>query len=122
TANEGLLSTPSGLQQAGEEAAVAHPWDLQLDRPHARVPGSLAVAIAVAAPLRRAFVTLGADVFSQLHLHQFLGQDAYSLTQKISLLHTCLAQHLGECHSQFVGHRAGLLSSDLDNRAENHPM
>src|SRR5207302_6371721 len=29
---------------------------------------------------------------------------------------------LGKCHSQFVGYRRWLLSSDLDNRDENHPM
>jgi hypothetical protein len=72
--------------------------------------------------LSGALMPLGAQVLSELHLHQLLGQDAYPLTQKIRLVHTGLAQHLSECHSQFVGHRVWLLSSDLDNRDENHPM
>src|SRR5438094_243350 len=85
------------------EAAIAHSRYLQLDGAHARVPWPFARAVAVPGSLRRALVPLGAEVFSQLHLHEFLGQDAYSLTQKIGLLHTCLSQHLGECHSQIVG-------------------
>ena len=33
-----------------------------------------------------------------------------------------LAHHLSKCQSQLIGHRGWLLSSDLDNRDENHPM
>jgi hypothetical protein len=67
-------------------------------------------------------VPFSAQVVRELHLHQLLGQDTHPLAQKIGLFHTCLAQHRGECHSQFVGHRFGSSHQDLDNRDENHPM
>jgi hypothetical protein len=46
-----------------------------LSRADAGIPRSLSVAIAVGG----AFVALGADMFDELHLHQFLGQNAYPL-------------------------------------------
>src|SRR5262249_22740290 len=107
--------TASGLQQTRKEAAVAHPRHLQLDRAHTRIPRSLAVTVSVPSAVSGAFVALSTDMLGEFHLHQFLSQYPHSLAQKISLLHACLAQHFGKCHSQFVGHRKRFLSSGLDN-------
>jgi hypothetical protein len=109
--HQGSLSTPPGLEQTRKEAPVAHSRHLQLNRAHPRIPGPFAIAVAIASSIGGALVPFGAEVVGELHLHQLLGQDAYPLAQKISLFHTCLAQHFGECHSQFVGHRVWLLSS-----------
>src|SRR3954469_9361118 len=117
-----LLCASSGLEQAGEEASVPGTRTLELDRADARVPWPLAVAVAIPTPFRRPFVALGANVLGELELHQFLRQHAHTLTQEIRFFHARLAQYLGECHSQFVGHRCWFLSSDLVNRDENHPM
>jgi hypothetical protein len=108
------LSTSPWFQQARKEAAIAHPWHLQFDRANARIPRPLAMTVAVAASLWRAFVPLCTDVLGELQLHQLLSQHAHALTQEISLFHTSLAQHLGKCHSQLVGHRRSVLSSGLD--------
>jgi hypothetical protein len=56
-------------------------------------------------------VTFSPELLSHLELHQLLSQHAYPFTQKISLLHAGLAQHVDECHSQFLGHPSDFLSS-----------
>ena len=65
---------------------------------------------------------LSSQLLGDLELHQLLRQYTYPFSQKVSLLHASLAQHVDECHSQFLGHRYGSLITDLDNRDENHPM
>src|SRR6267142_1546858 len=78
------LGAPSGFEHAREEAAIAHPRYLQLDRAYARIPWAFAIPIAVAGPLERPFVSLRPEVLADLELHQPLGEHAHALTQKLT--------------------------------------
>ncbi len=60
----GPLGLPSGLQKRGELARVANPGHLQLHRPHPRVPGTLAVAVALSFASSTALMTRGSYVLS----------------------------------------------------------
>src|SRR5947209_16730755 len=49
-------------------------------------------------------------MLGHLQLHQRLGHDAYTLTKGVHVgLSVGLAQQLGECHAQVLGHRLVLL-------------
>jgi hypothetical protein len=57
---------------------------------------------------------LGAQVLTDLQLHERLTQHPHPLAQKIGIpLQLRLAQQVLKRHPQLVGHRARLLSSDV---------
>jgi hypothetical protein len=60
--HQGALGSLARLEQARKAAAIARAPHLELERADARIPGPLAVAVALPAPLATAFVALGADV------------------------------------------------------------
>jgi hypothetical protein len=53
------------------------------------------------------------EVLLKFDIHQLLGEHTHPFAKEISVFHACLAQNIGECHSQLVGHRALFLSSGL---------
>jgi hypothetical protein len=101
------LGLPTRLQQRGKVATVADPWDLQLHGPYPRVPGSLAVAVALSHTTGTPLVTRGSYVLFYLHLYECLGEDPDALLEEIRVLvdHR-LAQQLRESYPQLIGHRA----------------
>src|SRR5215813_10730074 len=52
-----LLGHPPGLQEAREVAALAQPWDAQLDRAGSRLPVAITIAIALHQPARALLAT-----------------------------------------------------------------
>jgi len=68
------LRPPAGLEQRGEVGARGDLGDPKLDRAHARVPASGAIAVAVGDALGAALVRRGADLGGDLGLHHRLGE------------------------------------------------
>ena len=117
------LGTLARLQQAGEVAAIPCSGHPQLDGAHAGVPGPLPVAIALACPARRAFMSLGGQVLAELELHERLAQHPHAVTQEVSVpLKLCLAQQLQKCHPQLIGHRVVPPFGDFVHPDENHTV
>src|SRR5919112_3288946 len=101
------LGLPTWLQRRGEVATVSDPGHLQLHRPHPRVPGALAVSVALPGAPGGSLMTRGPYVLFYLHLHECLGQYSNALLEEGGvLLDHRLAQQLGESYPQFIGHRA----------------
>jgi hypothetical protein len=104
---QGLLGSLARLEEARQVAgARAQLGDLELERPHAGVEASGAVAVAVGGPLLAALVVLAAGQAGHLQLHH-LGQDqGDALAQEVGVLGL---QHLAElgAHAETagVGHR-----------------
>ena len=69
---EGLIHTPAGLEDRGQEAAATQLGDLQINVTHlgGEYPGP--VAVAVANTLLSAFMAIGAEHGSDLQLNQLL--------------------------------------------------
>jgi hypothetical protein len=105
---EGLLSHPARLQEAWEVAALPELGDAQLDRPGARLPNAIAVAVALRQPLRRALAIAGAGQALYLEFHQAFGGEADHLAQEIGV--GALLQQLAKGDA-VVGHRRGLRSA-----------
>jgi hypothetical protein len=102
------LGAPLRLEQAGKVAAIAHPWHLDHDAAHPRIPLALAVAVALARARGGALVALGAQMLGHLQLHHRLAQHAHAFTQKVEIACLlCLAQQPLQCHTQRIGHRVG---------------
>src|SRR5664280_1287046 len=99
---EGLLGRAPRLQELGEVAALAQLGDLQLDTAGARVPRSLAVAVAAVQPLGGLLVVAGTAALLDVELHQALGHELHHLAQHVDV--GSLLGELGKCHSG-GGHR-----------------
>jgi len=109
--DEGALRPPPRLEQAREVAAIPHARHAQRHAAHARVPPTLAVAVALPRAPRRALVALCAQVLRHLQLHERLREHAHALLQEVDVLaHRRRAQQLVECHAQLAGHPVILLS------------
>jgi hypothetical protein len=79
--------------------------------------------MALAAPLRAAFVPLGSEVLTHREFPQCLGQGLRSLSKEVSIrFQFGLAQQLLERHPQGVGHRLGSSIVGLSNSDGNHPV
>jgi hypothetical protein len=104
---QGALGPPPRLQQAREEAPIAHPRHRQLDRPDARVPAPLPVPVALPAAVGAALVPPGAHVRRHLQLHHRLGQHPHPRAQEVGVVQIALAQQVLQCHPEVVGHRVG---------------
>jgi hypothetical protein len=70
---ERLLRDPPRLQETRKVAALPELGNAQLDRPGARLPDPIAVAIALHLPSRGALAIAGAGQALHLELHQALG-------------------------------------------------
>ena len=81
-----VLRPPARLQQRGKIRARPHLGDRQLDRAHPRVPRPHPVAVAVARPLGRALVPVGANQAGDLRFHQRLREHPDALPQHIPIL------------------------------------
>src|SRR5215211_5519792 len=100
------LGLPTRLKERGEVTSVADPRYLQLHRPHPRVPGTLAVAVALPHASGTALVTPSSYVLLDLHLHEGLGEHPHALLEEVRvLIDHRLAQQLREPYPQLIGHR-----------------
>jgi hypothetical protein len=97
-----LLGGASRFQKGREVAAFAQPRDLQVDAACARVPGALAVAVAVdeAPGVSIAMRRTGAGL--DLRLHQPVGGKRQHLTHQVAI--GALLDQFDQRHS-VVGHR-----------------
>src|SRR5215210_3198167 len=115
------LGLPTRLKERGEVTSVADPRYLQLHRPHPRVPGTLAVAVALPHASGTALVTPSSYVLLDLHLHEGLGEHPNALLEEVRvLLDHRLAQQLREPYPQFIGHRALSFRTDWSLPKEPH--
>ena len=80
-----LLGHPPRLQEAREVAPLPQLRDLQLDRAGPRLPGPVAVAVAVGDTIRRALAVSGAGQALDLQCHQPLGREADHLAKQIGI-------------------------------------
>ena len=83
---ERSLGLPTRLQQRREVARVADPGHLQLHRPYPRVPGSLAVSVALPHAPGTTLVRRGSHVLLDLHLHERLREHTHALLQEARVL------------------------------------
>src|SRR4029077_418235 len=85
-----------------EVAALAQLGDAQLDRPGARLPNPVSIAIAVIDAVGAAFAMRGTDEAFDLQLHQALRGKPHHLAQQIGV--RTLLQQSAKAH-HLVGHR-----------------
>jgi hypothetical protein len=110
-----------GSSRPGNEAAITHTRHAQLECADAGIPLAIATAIAFTLPLWSALVALRTQMLSDFELHQCLGHDTDALTQRVHIrLRVGLAQQLGECHAECLGHRLVLLLGCMITSDENH--
>jgi len=96
-----LLGQSARLQERREVAPRAKLGDAQLHRPGARLPISVAIAVALSEPVGRARAMRSAGLGANLELHQSLSRKADHLAQNIrvgGLLHKRAKVH------HLVGH------------------
>lgn len=99
-----LLGQAPWRQKAREIRAFAELRDTQLDRPGARLPDSIAVAVALRQPLPALLAPRRSGLAAHVNLHEPLGGKAEHLTQQISV-GRLLQQPLKGRH--LVGHQFG---------------
>ena len=97
-----LLGHPPRLQEAREVASLPQLRDLQLDRAGPRLPGPVAVAVAMGDTIRRALAVPGAGQALNLQCHQPLGREADHLAKQIGI--GALLQKRAQGH-HVLGHR-----------------
>ncbi len=103
---QGPLGPSSGLEQAGEVAAVTDPGDGQVDRAHPRVPASLAIAVAAGQAVFGVALTMGhAGDLGDLGFHDRLGQHPQALPQEIHVPITDRLAYRLEQRHPVLGHR-----------------
>jgi hypothetical protein len=95
-----IAGEETGLKPAG--AIPRHP---ERQRPHAREPGALAIAIAPAAPTRRTFVRAGADELRELALQDIVNEGREHVAKGI-IGGRCLLPHDGETTLSIESHWA----------------
>ena len=104
---ERSLGLPTRLQKRWEVARVSDPWHRKLHGPYPRVPGALAVAVALSCAPSTPLVRRGAYVLLNLHLHECLGEHPHTVLEEVRvLIDHRLAQQLRESYPQLIGHRA----------------
>ena len=100
---ERLLGRASRLQERGEIAAFPELRDLQLDRADARLPGPLAIAIAMIGTRGRALAVRRPGQALHLHVHHAVGDVGHHLPEEIvvrTLLNEGLQGHSVDRHGQ----------------------
>jgi hypothetical protein len=115
-----LLGPPARLQKRREVAALAQLGDGQLDRADPGVPLARPVAVAVGGPLQAALAELGADLGTDVGLHQLVGHPGHRLAQHVGvLIAQQLVGELGSGHPGPLGHRGVSLrrSAGTDRRS-----
>jgi len=80
-----LLRRAPRLQEGREVGALAQLGDAQIDGAGPRLPGPLAVAVALGQPLVTAFAVAGTGQRLDLQLHQALGGKADHLAQEVGV-------------------------------------
>jgi len=104
--DQGLLSSPAGLEEAGEVGALAQLGDGQLDLTDPGVPSPRAIPIAMRGPLRAALAEFSADLATELGLHELGGHPGHALAQHVGVLVLEeLVGELGSGHPVAFGHR-----------------
>ena len=83
--SERLLGGAPRLQEGWKVRALPELRDGELDRPGARLPGALAIAVALIDALRRAFAMGGADEAFDVHVHHAVGEEGDHLPEEIGV-------------------------------------
>jgi len=97
-----LLRHPARLEEAGEVGPSAQARNAKFHRARARLPVTLAVAVALHQPLGALLAVAGAGQAANLQLHQPLGSKADHLAQEVGVRGLL---HLGTKAHHRVGHR-----------------
>jgi hypothetical protein len=99
---ERLLGRPTRLQEGREIAALAQLRDAQLDRPGARLPDPIAIAVALVDPIQAALAVRRAGRALDVQLHQPLRGKSHHLAQQLGV--RALLQKSSQGH-HVLGHR-----------------
>jgi hypothetical protein len=103
---ESLLRHPPRLEEARKIGALAQFGDANLDRPGARLPIPLAIAVALGEPIGRPLAIPSPSSGANLHLHQPLGGERDHVAKNVrvgGLLHQCAKVHHLVGHWGFLG-------------------
>ncbi len=102
--HQGLLCSPSGLQEARVVDSLPQLGNAQRDLSDARLPGALPETVALRDAFRATLVTFSADLFADLQFHEELGQQSDAFPQEVAIeFDAHLAQVVTQCYNWF-GH------------------